>query len=89
MFSLKQLICHHDYEYCGEYYEYLYDRNFDIKLCYFIFKLYKCKKCGKLHKKYVYMVFHRYNIPDDVISKQQMEDNLNNEWMLNSMKTKN
>ena len=55
-------------------------------ICHHIYKLYKCKKCGKLHERYVGTTCRQ---PDDVISKQQMYDNLNNECMLKSMEMKN
>lgn len=80
MFNFKRLMCNHEYKYYGLYYVEEY-YNYASDFYYNIYALHKCTKCGKANVKLISTKYFKAEIPDNVLTKEQMYDKVYGEYL--------
>ena len=80
MLNFKKLACSHEYNYYGMYYE-RYFNSYAIDFHYNIYALCKCTKCGKEKAKLISTKYFKDEIPDNVLTKEQMYDKVYGEYL--------
>ena len=80
MFNLKKLLCNHDYKFYGLY----YIKIFYYKCTDFYYKIYGlhiCTKCGKTNNTLVSTKYFKYEITDNVLTKEEMYNKIYGEQL--------